>query len=356
MAKQGPGRPRNRENSWMPPWVYLRNSGYAYHNRGSGEYRKLCGPNASKAEVWAAYDALAIDPAVTVEAMIDGYFCSPQFCRLKPETQKGYQRDKRRLLVAFGAMLPDQVTSIDVQTYVDKCGSVRPTATNHERALLSIIFNWGKARGYTSIHNPVQAVKPVPTKPGGHYVEDADYLAFYNLLIERKHFMHAAAMEIAYLCGSRQQDVLRLLRCKPTRYAEEDCYVVDEGLVIWQAKTGKVQLKAWNDDLRAAVELALSHHKTDWKLSKGSQHVLRGRTGNAFDRGGFNSTWLRRQVEAEETGIVSQRFRFHDMKIKALSDFEGSDLVQFSGHKSRSQAERYNRTPDKVTVLRRPKG
>ena len=44
-----------------------------------------------------------------------------------------------------------------------------------------------------------------------------------------------------------------------------------------------------------------------------------------------------------------------NLKVKALSDFEGGDLVQFSGHKSRAQAERYNHTPDKVAALRLPK-
>lgn len=30
--------------------------------------------------------------------------------------------------------------------------------------------------------------------------------------------------------------------------------------------------------------------------------------------------------EAEKMGVISARFRFHDLKVKALSDFEGGDL------------------------------
>ncbi|WP_444901313.1 hypothetical protein ACJJIG_17205 [Microbulbifer sp. SSSA007] len=53
---------------------------------------------------------------------------------------------------------------------------------------------------------------------------------------------------------------------------------------------------------------------------------------------------------------MKERFRFHDLKIKAASDFDG-DVQKFTGHKTRSMAERYNRTADKVVSLdrKRPK-
>ena len=41
---------------------------------------------------------------------------------------------------------------------------------------------------------------------------------------------------------------------------------------------------------------------------------------------------------------------FHDLKAKGISDFEG-DKQALSGHKSRLQMERYNRTPDRVEVI-----
>tara|TARA_B110000444_G_scaffold117435_1_gene110495 strand:+ start:856 stop:1011 length:156 start_codon:yes stop_codon:yes gene_type:complete len=41
---------------------------------------------------------------------------------------------------------------------------------------------------------------------------------------------------------------------------------------------------------------------------------------------------------------------FHDLKAKAISDFQG-DKQEFSGHKSRLQMEKYNRTADNVRVI-----
>lgn len=68
---------------------------------------------------------------------------------------------------------------------------------------------------------------------------------------------------------------------------------------------------------------------------------------------GIRHAW---HIEAVKAGTISSRFRFPDLKIKALPDFDGdsNDLAHFSCHKSKSMAERYNRTPDKVTALHRP--
>lgn len=84
-----------------------------------------------------------------------------------------------------------------------------------------------------------------------------------------------------------------------------------------------------------------------------TSHVIRSRSGRAYTRTGFNSVWLREQRAALVAGAIKERFRFHDLKIKAVSDFEG-DVQKFSGHKSRNMAERYNRTPDRVASLNNP--
>ncbi|WP_444939406.1 hypothetical protein [Microbulbifer sp. JMSA002] len=101
--------------------------------------------------------------------------------------------------------------------------------------LTAHLYRWGKARGFVSIGDPTKAMNPLKEKQGGRYVEDSEYLAFYTWLESRGHTAHAAAMEISYLCGARQQDVLALKR--------QD--ITEEGLLICQQKTGKKQLKLW---------------------------------------------------------------------------------------------------------------
>ncbi|WP_444884536.1 hypothetical protein [Microbulbifer sp. PSTR4-B] len=79
-------------------------------------------------------------------------------------------------------------------------------------------------------------------------------------------------------------------------------------------------------------------------------YLIRGRIGQRYTRDGFNSTWSPEQKAAYEAGALPARFRFHDLKIKGISDFEGNKQ-EFSGHKTRSMMERYNHTADKVVSL-----
>ncbi|MDH4052703.1 MAG: hypothetical protein OEU93_14105, partial [Rubrivivax sp.] len=185
--------------------------GYQYRNQTTGECARLAGGDATPAQVWSAYEALQQPQQSTLGDLIDAYFRSPQFTALAAVTQSGYRTNAVKLRAVFGTMVPDRITSPHVQQYLD-ARAAQPTAANHERSLLSLLFNWGKARGHCRIANPVDPVRPLKLAPGGRYVTHDEFFAFYDFLLERGHPMHAAAMGIAYVCGARQQDVLRLLR------------------------------------------------------------------------------------------------------------------------------------------------
>ncbi|WP_299942179.1 tyrosine-type recombinase/integrase [uncultured Microbulbifer sp.] len=333
-------RPRTPKNAWMPRWVELYPRGYRVKIRNRGVWH-LCGPDATKAEVWAEYERWEQDQqgkSFTISDLVDLYFASPQYTKeLRPRTQKDYLRHSKKLRAVFGNAKPNSITSPVIQLFMDTRGQEYPTAANRERSFLSIIFRWGKARGLVSIEDPTKAVKPLKERRGGRYVEDSEYLAFYSWLGSRGHAAHQAAMEIAYLCGSRQQDVLALKR--------QD--ITEEGLLIHQQKTGKKQLKLWTERLQDAVDLALKAN-TDCKAQ--SMHLIRNKRGQGFTRGGFNNVWIYEQQTATKTGAIPARFRFHDLKIKGISDFKG-DKQEFSGHKTRSMMERYNHTADKVASL-----
>ena len=342
MSKARAGRQRKPGNEWLPPHVQRYKWGYRYYNRSTGELIRLASKGAARSEVWAAYEALNQPNSAIFSDVIDAYLRSPQYAGLAAATQRDYRQWSKRIVAVFGEMHPDEITSPLVQMFMDARGADYPTAANHEKSLLSMVMNWGKARGFVTVANPCLPVRNCKVTPGGRYVEVDDYLGFYQFLLERGHVMHAVAMEIAYLCGSRQQDVLRLLRAKPARPTETDCYVCVEGLLVAQAKTGKRQIKTWSPRLRAAVALAEAQ---EFKTT--SKYLLRGRNGQAFTRTGFNSTWQRRQIEAVTAGVISARFRFHDLKVAAVSDYDG-DKQHFSGHVSSAQMARYNRTPDRV--------
>lgn len=328
-------RPRNKQNAWMPPHVERYKGGYRWNKKHLGT-KKLCNKDATRAEVWAAYEELIVragNDENTVNALLDAYFNSPQYRRLKSSTQKDYSNWAVKVRDVFGGMRSDTLTSPHVQLFMDTRGEIHPTAANHEKSLISIAMNWGKARGYVSIPNPCDAVKKISVEKGGRYVEDHEYWAFYDSLTSRP--MIQSAMEIAYLCAARRQDVVALTR--------ED--IKPEGLLIVQGKTNKAQLKLWTPRLREAVDKALAiKHKAD------SFHIIRNRSGQPYTRSGFTAVWKTTQTKAIENKILAQKFRFHDLKIKGISDYEG-DKQEFSGHKTHSMVEHYNRTADKVTTI-----
>ncbi|MEX2964793.1 tyrosine-type recombinase/integrase [Microbulbifer sp. TYP-18] len=292
--------------------------------------------------MWTAYEVWQAgqhNKAFTVDSLIELYFASPQYTKeLKPQTQRDYLRYSKKIKAVFGGANPDSITSPVIQLFMDTRGSKYPTAANRERTFLGIILRWGKARGLVTIPDPTAAVRPLKERQAGRYVEDSEYLSFYDWLGEKGHKAHQAAMEIAYLCGARQQDVLALTR--------QD--VQEDGLVIYQQKTGKKQIKLWTGRLRDAKNLAQSINTNN---TVQSAYLIRSKTGRPYTRGGFNAIWQREQKAALAAGVIKARFRFHDLKIKAVSDFEGGDKRVFSGHKTNSMMERYNRTPDRVLSL-----
>ena len=350
-----PGRPRSAETAWRPPCVKCDKWGYYYDNRATKEYArwKHLKPDAAPSQVWAAYEALSKSAIFNTNSLLDKYFASPQFIGTRPQTQKDYQQYAVKLRAVFGEMDPDEITSAHVQLFMDSRGAQHPVAANHERSLLSMMLNWGKARDYITISNPCDAVKPIANKRKNRDYSDADHAALYNYLGSAGHIAHQAALEIAYLCGSRQQDVLRIYDDGSLlRPAENDCYITKEGIVIWQAKTGKVQLKRWTPRLRAAVDLA-QRYKAAIKKRQASPWLICTRGGSRYTRSGFNAIWLRAQREAETKGLISKRFRFHDTKHKGITDFEG-DKQQFSGHASASMITRYDHSIAATDAINKP--
>lgn len=65
-----------------------------------------------------------------------------------------------------------------------------------------------------------------------------------------------------------------------------------------------------------------------------------------------NEEYAQRKADfnLEYPGVIQERFTFHDLKAKGISDYEG-DKQYFSGHTSKSMMEKYNRTADVVDIV-----
>jgi integrase len=302
---------RNAEDRWMPSRVYPGKSAYEWRPKGGGAVR-LCALNATPAEVWAAYEKAVAETKTKFDfsALADMYFASPNFTRLKKNTRDDYQRSKKMLIAVFGNVTPSSIKPMDVRHYMDERGKSSTVRANRERSLLSTIMAWAYERGLTDI-NPCAGVKTFTEKARQRYVSDAELAAALSIMPPQ----FQAAAQIAYRCAARLSDVLHLTRTQ----------ITPDGLYIEQGKTGKRQVKAWTQELRAAVNLGLAQPSRIQSIT----WVIYNRAGQRYTESGFKGMWRKLIARAVEKNQIAEPFTFHDLKRKGISDIEGDNL-QFS--------------------------
>lgn len=356
-----PGRKRSPENQWLPPKVTKDKHGFRYRNRKTKELIRLKDAagntlkhDADKSTVWAAYESLTKEKTFTLSHLVDRYMQSPAFTSRATVTQRDYITYANNVKYTFGDMIPETITAAHVRLHLDTRGKDHPVAANHEKAFLSLVFNWGLERNlvHPATPNPCATVKNLTIKKVNRYIEDHNYYAFFNYLIARGNIAHAVAMAIAYNCAARQQDVLSLLEHRPFTPSINDSYLTDEHIFIIQAKTGRAQNKTMNAELKQVVRIA-KEYKRGIKAVTGPE-LLVTPSGTGYTRDGFNVTWLRRQKSALEEGVITKRFRFHDLKHKGISDHTGNKK-DFSGHATDTMVQRYDHSVPTVTSLKRAK-
>ncbi|MBM6636644.1 tyrosine-type recombinase/integrase [Leclercia adecarboxylata] len=316
------GRKRAPGNEWMPKGVFFRPSGYYWKPGGSTE--KLAPANATKAEVWVAYEKVVEGRKnrLLFKQLWQKFLASADFSDLAPRTQKDYHAHEKYILAVFGEAEAKSIKPEHIRRYMDARGKKSRVQANHEHSSMSRVFRWSYQRGYVP-RNPCVGVDKYPKPKRDRYITDEEYQAIYsNASTPVK-----AAMEIAYLCAARVSDVLIMNWNQ----------IMDKGIFIQQGKTGTKQIKAWTDRLRDAIDLC-----RPWG-EQGS--VIKTMYGERYSYKGFNEAWRKARTAASETLGLSLDCTFHDLKAKGISDYEGSsrDKQIFSGHKTEAQVITYDR-------------
>ncbi len=342
------------KDNWMPLRVYRGKSAYKYRPISGGCIR-LCKLTATKATVWIEYEKAQITTTDknTVSFLIDSYIKDDHFKNeLRPATQRDYLDCKVRVEDVFGKMRYVDVKPIHIKKFLRFRGEESKSRANRERTFLYNVMAWAYEECLITI-NPCKGVKPFKLKARDRYVTDDEYKIVYNLAPTNIQ----SVMEIAYLCAARSGDV-RLLKHSDIK---------PEGLLIVQSKTGKKQIKKWTSRLKKAVDTA-----KEQPAKIASIYVIHNRHGQPYTAKGLKGMFVKlvdkamgicREVKGEKhyltrkaefeqqyPPLIKERFSLHDLKAKGISDFEG-DKQFFSGHKTSSMVERYNRTPDIVDIL-----
>lgn len=316
------GRKRAPGNEWMPKGVFFRPSGYYWKPGGSTE--KLAPANATKAEVWVAYEKVVEGRKnrLLFKQLWQKFLASADFSDLAPRTQKDYHAHEKYILAVFGEAEAKSIKPEHIRRYMDARGKKSRVQANHEHSSMSRVFRWSYQRGYVP-GNPCVGVDKYPKPQRDRYITDEEYVAIFESATPAVR----AAMEIAYLCAARVSDVLKM----------DWNQIMDKGIFIQQGKTGIKQIKAWNDRLRAAVEIC-----KPWG-NEGA--VIRTMYGERYSYKGFNEAWRKARTGASEKLGRALDCTFHDLKAKGISDYEGSSREKqvYSGHKTESQVLVYDR-------------
>ena len=139
-------------------------------------------------------------------------------------------------------------------------------------------------------------------------------------------------MEFDLMLGLRPGGLFKLQRKNLT----------EQGIHVETAKTGKVLLFAWDDELREVVERAKKLRRV------GSMYLLPNQQGRPYTVDGFRQLWRRVMLRYAAQG--GTKFQFRDLRAKSASDHETGEHL---GHTSDDVLNRvYKRKPKLVTPLR----
>lgn len=149
-----------------------------------------------------------------------------------PRTQKDNTAELAKLIEFFddppGPL--DAITPQHVKQYLRWRGRKAKVRANREKALLSHVWNWARGEGYTDLPNPCAGIKGFREIGRDTYVEDDEFGAMWDA----GSAMLRDAMDLAYLCGQRPSDTLRM----------SETHIKGGCLEVRQSKTGaKVRIE-----------------------------------------------------------------------------------------------------------------
>lgn len=321
------GRKRTK-NRHLPNRVYIRGASY-YYARHDGKWIRLCkiaeGESAMYRALAEIKEQTLAEP--TMRRVFERYR-SDVLPNKAPSTAKIQGRQLEALERAFGDMDADSVLPHFVAEFHDLRGRKAPVGANRELALLSHVMRLAIRMGLVpSGVNPCSSIERHKEKPRERYIEHDEY----NAVWQRASPSLRVLMDLAYLTGQRQADLIKLRR--------QD--LLDDGIYFKQKKTGRAVIVEWTPALRKTIRRALTHGDTI-----AFDVVIRTRRNQQFSSSGFQTAWKRLMTKLPE----AHRFKFRDIRAKARSDGDDKRLL---GHANpEAMARIYQRKPVSVRPVR----
>ncbi|MDD5271397.1 MAG: tyrosine-type recombinase/integrase [Methylovulum sp.] len=332
---------KNAEHNKLPKYVYIRRGFYIYRphlgNGKLGKDIKLCPVTAPLSELHKHYESLTCTnaPRKTLDWLFGQYLTSKQHAAKSVKTRAEYEKNAKTLRntttksgTLFGQIDVERITPGTIRKYID--ARDKPVSANREVAFMSVCFSWAVERDLLK-SNPCKEVRRNSEKPRTRYVTDEEYQRLYAMAAKYPHVQ--CAMEFAYLCRMRLCEVLDLKKSD----------IGTSGLHIRRRKGSRDNITTWTPRLEAVIKHCTSLPTTHADIE--NPHLIRGQTGDKLTESGFQTLWQRLMVNAAENGL--ERFTFHDLKAKGVSDTEGNKQ-EASGHRTAAMVDTYNRKLSEV--------
>lgn len=327
---------RRRKNNFnLPPRMYLKHGAYYYVSR-ENKWLRLSDDKSIAFSKWAEIEGETpiVDgsekPLVgSMGALIDKYMIEIAPKKAK-STYSGNLTEAKNLKIVFDKTLVLAVRPMHIAKYLDIRGIKAPIRANREISLLSHIFSYAMRWGQID-RNPCLGVAKHPEKGRDRYITDLEFDSVKNLASE----LIAIVMDFAYITAMRKGDILKLRLDQ----------ITDEGIWIKQSKTGTKQLYEWTTGLTDAVSRAKALKRPIRAL-----FLFSTRQGQPYSDAGFKAMWNRLQIKWAESG--GQRFTFHDIRAKSLTDAKkmGLDAQALAGHASSAMTEHYIKRREFISV------
>jgi integrase len=332
-------RPR-KVNTHLPKYVTVIHGAYWYRPPTIDRVKQKpvrIGPQGQEHLVWKFMLDLKDEPQGPVTTLAD---CFDRYSRevlptKAPRTQIDYARHVATLRKTFGHMRPEELKKIDIGRFLDRPkGKIQ---ANRQVAVLSAIYAKLVGKWYVCENNPCIGVERNEAHKRTRYITDAEFDAVRAIAPIRVQIM----MDLALLTGQRQGDLLAL----PLKN------VSPEGILFKQGKTGKRLLVGISPSLQAVLDRAA-------KLLPQNLWGTVVRTskdgGRPYTSEGFRALWQRVMDKAMRTRVIEERFTFHDIRAKCVSDtLNIQDAFERAGHTNMAMTRgTYDRGVRKVTPLK----
>jgi integrase len=199
--------------------------------------------------------------------------------------------------------------------------------------LLKTVFNYAIGTLFWMDANPISPLKLPKSKPRTRYITDEEYDGIRAIAPLRIRL----AMELAYLTGQRQSDVIHL------RWKD-----IDDAIHFVQGKTGKKVGIRIGPKLEKVLDEC-------WQLphggATGGEWVLPRSMGGCYTSEGFRAGWQRLSNEWCRRGNV--RMNYHDLRAKCVSDSKSlQEASERAGHVGQQMTKRvYDRRERVVDSL-----